>query len=132
MARRYSVPEMTESADNGDPLAPIVEKLRAFVAERQWEQFHDPKNLAMAVASEAGELLAEYRWVPSSEADAFTRDDGNLLRVSNEVADVAIALILFADRVGIRLADVVERKLAINATNYPAAVSRGVARRPKT
>jgi hypothetical protein len=49
-------------------------ELRAFVAARDWQQFHDPKNLAMLVASEAGELLGEYRWVQSAEADAHSRD----------------------------------------------------------
>jgi NTP pyrophosphatase (non-canonical NTP hydrolase) len=121
---------MTASAPNNDPFAPIVAKLRAFVAEREWEQFHDPKNLAMAVASEAGELLSEYRWVRSSEADDYTRDENAKARVSDESADVAIALILFCDRVGIRLTDAIDRKLEINRGNYPVATSRGVARRP--
>jgi NTP pyrophosphatase (non-canonical NTP hydrolase) len=121
---------MTAATPNGDPFAPIIDKLRAFVAEREWQQFHDPKNLAMAVASEAGELLAEYRWIRSSEADDYTRDENVTVRVSNEAADIAIALILFCDRVGIRLADAIDRKLEINRAYYPANLSRGVARRP--
>jgi dCTP diphosphatase len=120
---------MSEAAPSGDPFTPIIAKLRAFVAERDWEQFHDPKNLAMAVASEAGELLAEYRWVRSDEADEFARKENNKFRVSNEVADVAIALFLFCDRVGIQLADAIDRKLAINEANYPVSTSRGIARR---
>jgi dCTP diphosphatase len=130
MARGHGVPEMTDATPNDDPFAPVTEKLRAFVAERDWAQFHDPKNLAMAVASEAGELLAEYRWVQSSDADDYTRDPNAKARVSDESADVAIALILFCDRVGIRLVDAIERKLEINRANYPADLSRGVARRP--
>jgi dCTP diphosphatase len=121
---------MTASTNRDDPFAPIVARLRAFVAEREWEQFHDPKNLTMALASEVGELVAEYRWVRSSDADDFTRDETNRVRVSNEVADVAIALLLFCDRVGIRLNDAVDHKLAINAANYPVVASRGVAQRP--
>ena len=54
-----------------DRLEAVRGELRSFVAEREWEQFHDPKNLAMAAASEAGELLAEYRWVPSGELDSW-------------------------------------------------------------
>jgi dCTP diphosphatase len=122
---------MTESRPNDDPFVPLIQKLRAFVAEREWEQFHDPKNLAMAVASEAGELLAEYRWVRSGEADDYARDEAAKTRVSDETADVAIALLLFCDRVGIQLADAIERKLQINETNYPASRSRGVAQRPR-
>jgi len=120
-----------EPTPNDDPFEPIIRKLRAFVAEREWEQFHDPKNLAMAVGSEAGELLAEYRWIRSSEADDYTRDEDAKKRVSDESADIAIALFLFCDRVGIRLTDAIERKLEINRANYPAPLSRGVARRPQ-
>ncbi len=60
-----------------DRLDKVVHELRAFVAEREWEQFHDPKNLAMAVASEAGELLAEYRWVSNTEVDDYSRGERN-------------------------------------------------------
>src|SRR4029079_280404 len=54
-------------------LEPLIAKLRQFVAERDWQQFHDPKNLAMLIASEAGELLAEYRWIRGDDADAPSR-----------------------------------------------------------
>ena len=60
-----------------DRLDKVVHELRAFVAGREWEQFHDPKNLAMAVASEAGELLAEYRWVSNTEVDDYSRGERN-------------------------------------------------------
>jgi dCTP diphosphatase len=115
---------------NVDPFEPIIEKLRAFVANRHWEQFHDPKNLAMAVASEAGELLAEYRWIRSEDADGVTQDADGRLRVSNEAADVAIALLLFCDRIGVRLPDAIDRKLEINAQNYPVDKARGRSARP--
>jgi dCTP diphosphatase len=121
---------MTHSPPNADPFTPIIEKLRAFVAEREWQQFHDPKNLVMAVASEAGELLAEYRWIDSSKADEYTQDANAMARVSNETADVAIALLLFCDRVGIGLVDAIDRKLEINRANYPATRTRGIAHRP--
>ena len=55
-----------------DRLQALMQELRSFVTEREWEQFHDPKNLAMALASEVGELLAEYRWVRNVEADSFS------------------------------------------------------------
>ena len=70
------------------PLDELRAELRAFVAARDWQQFHDPKNLAMLVASEAGELLAEYRWVQSDEADAHSRDPATRERIAAEVADV--------------------------------------------
>lgn len=115
-----------------DRLDELLARLRAFVAEREWEQFHDPKNLAMAVASEAGELLAEYRWINSAEADEWSRHAENKQRVAMEVADVAIALMLFCDRVGIDMLGSINEKLERNALNYPAAASRGRSSRPPT
>jgi len=93
--------------------------IRAFVAERAWEPFHDPKNLAMAVASEAGELVAELRWVSSDAADEFATSGGVRARLEDEAADVAITLLMFCDRVGIDLAVAIPRKLEKNAERYP-------------
>jgi hypothetical protein len=102
----------------------LIAALRTFVAERDWRQFHDPKNLAMLVASEAGELVAEYRWVRGEEADAHSREPAARARIADEVADVGIALLL-------RLEDAVADKLAANAARYPVEASRGRAERPK-
>ena len=109
----------------------IVSRLRAFTAERDWGKFHDPKNLAMLLASEAGELTALLRWVASAEADAFVRSDEHRAEVEAEVADVAIALLLFCDRAGIDLLPAVEAKIARNAEKYPVERSRGHARTPR-
>ena len=81
----------------------LVNDLRAFVAARDWRQFHDPKNLAMLVASEAGELVAEYRWVRGDQADAHSREPAARARVAAEVADVGIGLLLLCDRIGLDL-----------------------------
>lgn len=108
----------------------VITRLRAFVAEREWEQFHDPKNLAMAVASEAGELLAEYRWIANDEADAWSREPANSQRVAMEAADVGIALLLFCDRVGVDLVKAIGEKIETNARNYPVEASRGRHARP--
>jgi len=115
---------------SGDKLEAVKQELRDFTAERDWEQFHDPKNLAMAIASEAGELLAEYRWVANGDADEWSRDSDNLARVSAEAADVAIMLLLFCDRVGLDLVDAVSKKIQVNRRNYPVAESRGKSERP--
>ena len=108
-----------------DPLEEVVVRLRTFVAERDWAQFHDPKNLSMAVSSEAGELLAEYRWVSNEEADAWSRKPENQRRVAMEAADVGISLLMLCDRVGIDLVDAMNAKIEMNATKYPAAEYRG-------
>lgn len=100
--------------------ARVLEKIRRFVAEREWEPFHDPKNLAMAVASEAGELCAELRWVASEDADAFAQRHDVRPRLEAEAADVAITLLMFCDRVGIDLERAIDEKLVRNAEKYPA------------
>jgi NTP pyrophosphatase (non-canonical NTP hydrolase) len=110
--------------------ASLIAELRQFVAERDWSQFHDPKNLAMLLASEAGELLAEYRWVRSDEADAFSRDPQARQRIANEIGDVGIALLLLCDRIGLDLAAAMREKLARNQQRYPVERSKGKAARP--
>jgi len=108
----------------------VLAEIRAFVKEREWQQFHDPKNLAMAVGSEAGELVAELRWVSSQDADQFCQDAANRVRLADEIADVAITLSMLADRVGLDLVDCMRQKLAKNREKYPAELARGRAERP--
>ena len=114
-----------------DRLDAVMSEVRAFVREREWERFHNSKNLAMAIASEAGELLSEYRWIDDKEADTWSKDPENQARVANEAADVGIALLLFCDQVGVNLLDAIRRKVAINRANYPVEASRGKAERPR-
>lgn len=109
----------------------VREQLREFVRERDWAQFHDPKNLVMALVSEAGELAAELRWVKSDEADDACRAPELRARVADEVADVAICLVLLADRLGLDLAGEMTRKIAKNRQKYPADASRGRALPPR-
>lgn len=122
----------TPAVDSPSTLDGLVAALRRFVAERDWQQFHDPKNLAMLVASEAGELLAEYRWVKGDEADARSREPAARARIAAEIADVGIALVLLCDRIGLDLPQAMADKLARNAERYPVAASRGRAERPGT
>ncbi|HXU63968.1 MAG TPA: nucleotide pyrophosphohydrolase [Polyangia bacterium] len=112
-------------------LEDVTVALRRFVAERDWQQFHDPKNLAMLVASEAGELLAEYRWVRNEDADAHSHEPKARARIAAEVADVGIALLLLCDRIGLDLQEAISLKLAANAERYPVERSRGRAERPE-
>jgi dCTP diphosphatase len=113
-----------------DRLEAIMHEIRQFVIERDWQQFHDPKNLAMAIASEAGELLAEYRWVANVDADRLTKATDKHARVSAEAADVGIALLLFCERAGIDLYEAIKAKMILNRTRYPIELSRGHAERP--
>ncbi len=102
-----------------DPLQRMFEDIRAFVAERSWEPFHDPKNLAMAVVSEAGELAAELRWIAGEDADAHCQDLEARQRVADEIADVLITTLMLADRIGLDVPTAVFEKLAKNRLKYP-------------
>lgn len=95
------------------------EAVELFARERNWSQYHDPKNLSMLLGSEAGELLAEFRWVPNSESDIHAAESKIFERVKDEIADVAISLILLCQRMDVDLAAAVMAKLHKNAVNYP-------------
>jgi NTP pyrophosphatase (non-canonical NTP hydrolase) len=110
-------------------LVEILAELRAFVDERDWRQFHDPKNLAMAVASEAGELAALLRWVENAESDEFAARIENRRAIAAEIADVAIFLLLLADRLELDLPQTIRDKIAANRENHPVELTRGHARR---
>jgi dCTP diphosphatase len=109
---------------------PLLEELRQFVAERDWAQFHDPKNLAMLLGSEAGELVAEYRWVRNDDADAHSREPAARARIAAEIGDVGIALLLLCDRIGLDPVVAMREKLAANRRKYPVETARGRADRP--
>ena len=106
-----------------DSLSSLREQVAAFAAERDWDQFHNPKNLAMALAGEAGELVEHFQWLTFEEAANLpraTRDE-----VALECADVLLFLLRLADKLDIDLAAAAEKKLALNARKYPVAKSRG-------
>jgi len=101
----------------------LKERVRAFVAERDWERFHSPKNLAMALSVEAAELVELFQWLTEAESDAL--DAARRRRVAEELADVLWFLVRLSDRLGIDLLEAAERKLAANAGKYPADRVRG-------
>jgi dCTP diphosphatase len=109
----------------------LTAALRRFVAERDWSRYHDPKNLAMLVSSEAGELLAEYRWVRNEAADDFSREPEARARIAAEVGDVGLGLLLLCDRIGLDFVATLRDKLKQNELKYPAATSRGRADPPQ-
>lgn len=99
-----------------------------FANERDWEQFHTPKNLAMALAGEAGELLEIFQWL-EPEASFLTDDPKAKSRAEEEIADVLIYLIRLSDRLGIDPLAAAEKKLKANAQKYPVALSKGNAKK---
>lgn len=108
-----------------DRLERVLEDIRDFVAEREWESFHDPKNLAMAVASESGELLSELRWIAGPQSDAHCADPAYRQKVVDEICDVAVNLLMLADRINLDLPAAIHEKMKKNRTKYPTSEWRG-------
>ena len=106
-----------------DPLQSLTIQLRRFAAARDWDQFHNPKNLAMALAGEAGEVLEHFQWLTPDEAANLP--SATRAEVALECADVLLFLLRLADKLDIDLAAAARKKMAINAKRYPVAKSRG-------
>jgi NTP pyrophosphatase (non-canonical NTP hydrolase) len=108
-------------------ISDIQEKLRNFSRERDWDQYHSPKNLAMALAAEAGELLEIYQWLTEQESN--NPDDKIRKQTSEELADILIYIIKMADKLNIDLVDSVNNKIAINEKKYPKEKAKGSAKK---
>ena len=105
----------------------LIQKLRAFAQERDWDQFHSPKNLAMALAGEAGELLENFQWL--TEEQSRHPSPEVLAAASEEIADVLLYLVRLSDKLGIDPVAAAHAKLAANANKYPVDKARGNARK---
>lgn len=105
----------------------LRDKLRAFIAERDWGQFHSPKNLAMALSVEASELVEIFQWI--TEEQSRTLDPQAKTAAGEEIADVLLYLVRIADQLGIDLVAEAYRKLVKNAEKYPVEKSRGTSKK---
>ena len=101
----------------------LTQQVRLFAAERQWQQFHTPKNLAMALSEEAGELVAEFQWLTPEQSHELSHQQQKA--VGEEMADVLIYLCRLADVTGIDLMAAAENKLAANAARYTVEAAAG-------
>jgi dCTP diphosphatase len=108
---------------NLDPIQDLRNKLRQFAAERDWDQFHSPKNLAMALSVEAAELLEHFQWLSGAESAALAPE--KRAKIREELADVLLYLIRLADKLDIDLATAAADKLSFNAKKYPIQKARG-------
>jgi len=97
----------------------------AFARERDWEQFHAPKNLSMALAAEAGELMEHFLWASPEESRAVAKDPAKRQKIGEELADVVIYALEFANATGLDLAETIEAKMLANAHKYPVEKARG-------
>ncbi|MHB1123551.1 MAG: nucleotide pyrophosphohydrolase [Ramlibacter sp.] len=105
----------------------LTRSLRAFAAEREWAQFHSPKNLACALSVEAAELLEHFQWLTEEQSRQLTPEQ--LAAVGQEAADVLLYLLQLADQLGIDLAEAAREKIEVNARKYPASLVRGSSRK---
>jgi len=103
----------------------VLARIRKFRDERDWMQFHDPKNLAASIVIEAAELLEHFQWKDKAQAERHAVE--NKEAVADEIADVAIYLLELADNLGIDLKKAIHAKLDRNADKYPVEKARGVA-----
>src|SRR5262245_20626007 len=122
--RSMATEEFSMSANR---LVELQERLREFAAERDWDRFHSPKNLAMALSVEAAELVEELQWL--TEDQSRNLDAARLERVRLEAADVFIYLLRFADKLDIDLLRAAEEKIVLNAQKYPSDRVRGDSRK---
>jgi NTP pyrophosphatase (non-canonical NTP hydrolase) len=108
-------------------LITLREQIRSFIDERDWAQFHTPKNLACALSVEAAELLEPFQWLKNGSVEELGAK--GLQQVRHELADVLVYLIQLADTLEVDLHDAVQEKMALNRLKYPAEQVRGDARK---
>ena len=112
---------------NPSDLLMLRDKLRAFAEARDWDQFHSPKNLSMALMVEAAELMEHFQWLTEAQSSELPSHDRQA--VGEELADILLYLVRLSDRLGIDLHEAALRKLEKNALKYPADKVRGSARK---
>jgi NTP pyrophosphatase (non-canonical NTP hydrolase) len=105
----------------------VQARLAEFAKERDWEQFHSPKNLSMALAGEVGELLEIFQWLTEEQSRKSSLSEDQLAAATEELADVLIYALRLADRLDIDLDDAIAKKIDKNALRYTVEASRGSA-----
>src|SRR5712691_4049418 len=104
-------------------IAEVAAALRAFAAERDWDAFHSPRNLAAAMSVETSEVLEHFQWLTDEQSRSLSAEKKE--EVAMELADVFLYLVRLSDRLGVDLLRSAERKMAVNAQKYPADFTRG-------
>lgn len=122
---RRQCARMSSLSDASTSVAELKSRILAFARERDWEQFHAPKNLSMALAAEAGELMEHFLWATPEASAELARQPAKRAAIESELADVVIYALEFANITGIDVAGAIERKMAANAARYPVEKARG-------
>lgn len=116
---------MSAPTDSTATVADLKARVRAFVRERDWEQFHNPKNLAMALAAETGELMEHFLWATPDQSRAIAIDPAKRAKIADELADVVIYALGFANVTSLDVAAAIDAKMAANAKKYPIEKAKG-------
>lgn len=111
--------------DDDTTLAELMALVKEFRDQRDWEQFHTPKNLSMSIAIEAAEFMEELQWLTSEESRRLREDEEKLVRLGEELADIVIYALSFANSLDLDVSTAVRDKLAKNAVKYPEVEYRG-------
>ncbi|MCH7871862.1 MAG: nucleotide pyrophosphohydrolase [Planctomycetes bacterium] len=111
--------------DDTTTVGELKRLLTKFVAEREWEMYHDPKNLSMSIAIEAAELMEHFQWVRTEELDELRKNEQAMAEIRDELADVTAYVLALANALDLDLASALADKMEKNALKYPAAEFRG-------
>jgi len=112
-------------ADATTTVQQLKEIMRSFVAERDWQQFHSPKNLSMSLAIEAAELMEHFQWIDVPASRQVKDDPAKLAAIGEELADVLCYALALSNELGLDLSDTIRAKMLKNAAKYPAAEFKG-------
>lgn len=113
------------AGDRDTTVDALRSEMAAFIRERDWEQFHDPKNLSMAIATEAAELMEHFRWAKNTESAELLNDPATKHAVAEELADIIAFALSFANAAGIDITSTLRAKMTKNAMKYPVEKYRG-------
>lgn len=111
--------------DETTNLNSIREEVREFVQQRNWQQFHSPKNVSMALAIEAAELMEHFQWLTVEESRAVVKDESKLTAIGEEIADVFCYTLALVNELNLDLTSIFRRKMERNRAKYPVAEFRG-------
>ena len=116
---------MAAFTDSATTISELKAKILAFARERDWEQFHSPKNLSMALAAEAAELMEHFLWATTEQSSKVAADPAKRAKIAEELADIVIYALEFGNATGLDVAAAIEAKIAANAKKYPVEKAKG-------
>ncbi len=117
-------------SDSKTTVAELKKIMKNFVSEREWEKYHDPKNLSMSIAIEAAELMELFQWIKNEEAMAMTKDSPLYAEACDEVSDIILYCLSLANVLKIDLASAISNKVVKNVKKYPKDICRGDYKKP--